>query len=511
LAYVGNSPALKYASFAVQHFTTSATTSYSLDHAVANENDIRLVINNVIQQPGSGKAYTASATTLTLSAATAGTDTMYCVFLGKAVQTVVPPAGSVTGSTLADDVISAQSALGAAPADTDEFLVSDSGTLKRVDYSYVKSTVVNRPNAQPIIINGNMDVWQRGTATVTTTGDYVGVDRFKISEDTDGSFSTERHTMSNAEFTTTGFGYALQADCTGTDASIGASQTAEITQKIEAQNLQLLQYGTSNAKNLTLSFWVKSSKTGTYCVAIRKRDTTSYDIPIEYSISSADTWEKKVLNISPTAGSTSFITSAAGAITNDNGDGLHVTFCLAIGSNFQGTNNTWVAASKLCTSNQVNWMDSTSNDFYLTGVQLEVGEYTSATIPPFQHETYAENLIRCMRYFQTPIFNKDTQGTNEEYAVFGTGVYSSSSYFRCPRPLPVEMRINPSLVSSSGTNYFFILAGANDDINDLAIFPDSNYKTAWVYNSDEASGTAGQAGILMGNNASAYAWLNAEL
>jgi len=205
--------------------------------------------------------------------------------------------------------------------------------------------------------------------------------------------------MSIAELNTTGFGYALQANCTGTDASIGASQTAEITQKIEAQNLQLLQYGTSNAKNLTLSFWVKSSKTGTYCVAIRKRDTTSYDIPIEYSISSADTWEKKVLNISPTAGSTSFITSSAGAITNDNGDGLHVTFCLAIGSNYHGTNNTWVAATKLSTSNQVNWMDSTDNNFYLTGVQLEVGEYTSATIPPFQHETYAENLRRCMRYF----------------------------------------------------------------------------------------------------------------
>ena len=257
-----------------------------------------------------------------------------------------------------------------------------------------------RPNAQALIINGNMDVWQRGTGTVTTTGDYVGVDRYKISEDTDGSYSTQRHTMSNAEFNTTGFSYALQADCTGTDASIGATQSAEITQKIEAQNCQVLQYGTSNAKNLTLAFWVKSSKTGTYCVAIRKRDTTSYDIPIEYSISSADTWEKKVINISPTAGSTSFITSSAGAITNDNGEGLFVTFCLAIGSNYHGTNNTWAAATKLSTSNQVNWMDSTDNNFYLTGVQLEVGEYTSATIPPFQHESYGDNLIRCYRYFE---------------------------------------------------------------------------------------------------------------
>ena len=100
MPYIGNIPAEKYASFDVQHFTTSATTGYTLSHAVANENDIRLVINNVVQQPGSSYAYTASGTTLTLSSATSGTDTMYCVFLGKAVQTVTPPAGSVTESMI---------------------------------------------------------------------------------------------------------------------------------------------------------------------------------------------------------------------------------------------------------------------------------------------------------------------------------------------------------------------------------------------------------------------------
>ena len=105
MGYVGNSPALKYTSFAVQHFTTSATTGYTLDHAVNNENDIRLVINNVVQQPGSGKAYTATGTTLTLSAATTSSDTMYCVFLGKAVQTVNPGAGSVGTSQLATDAV----------------------------------------------------------------------------------------------------------------------------------------------------------------------------------------------------------------------------------------------------------------------------------------------------------------------------------------------------------------------------------------------------------------------
>jgi hypothetical protein len=102
MSYIGNSPALKYASFAVQHFTTSATTSYSLSNSVANENELALFINNVRQQPGSSYAYTAAGTTLTLSAATTSSDTMYCVFIGKAVQTVVPPDGSVGTSQLAD-------------------------------------------------------------------------------------------------------------------------------------------------------------------------------------------------------------------------------------------------------------------------------------------------------------------------------------------------------------------------------------------------------------------------
>ena len=102
MAYQGNQPALSYTSFAVQHFTTSATTSYTLDYSVANENEIRLVINNVVQQPGSSYAYTASGTTLTLSAATSATDTMYAVFLGKAVQTLNPPNASVGTSQLVD-------------------------------------------------------------------------------------------------------------------------------------------------------------------------------------------------------------------------------------------------------------------------------------------------------------------------------------------------------------------------------------------------------------------------
>ena len=161
MAYLGNSPARSFISFERQVFTiVNSQTAYTLNHSVTNENDIRLVVNNIVQEPGSGKAYTASGTTLTLSAALVnGTDEMYCVYLGRATATEAPGAGSVGTSQLAsdavteakiadgavesehlnDNVISGQTALGATPADTDEILISDAGTLKRVDYSYLKS------------------------------------------------------------------------------------------------------------------------------------------------------------------------------------------------------------------------------------------------------------------------------------------------------------------------------------------------------------------------------------
>ena len=140
MAYIGIQPAEKFTSFATQEFSTSATTSYTLDHAVANENEIALFVNNVRQQPGSGKAYTASGTALTLSAATASTDTMYCIFLGRALQTVTPATNSITAAMVGNDLISGKTALTATPATTDELLISDAGTFKRIDASLMSNT-----------------------------------------------------------------------------------------------------------------------------------------------------------------------------------------------------------------------------------------------------------------------------------------------------------------------------------------------------------------------------------
>jgi hypothetical protein len=187
MAYIGPEPAESFTSFATQEFSTSATTSYTLDHAVANENEIALFVNNVRQQPGSGKAYTATGTALTLSAATASTDTMYCVFLGRALQTVTPATNSITAAMVGNDLISGKDALTSAPASTDELLISDAGVLKRIDVSLVGGD--NTP-AFRAFLNSNKTM----SDATTTKVDTFGTEDF----DTDNNFASSRFTPTTA-------------------------------------------------------------------------------------------------------------------------------------------------------------------------------------------------------------------------------------------------------------------------------------------------------------------------
>ena len=196
MPYIGNTPADKFLTLAKQNFSTSATTSYTLDSAVSSTQDIALFINNVRQSPVD--AYTVSGTALTLTSATAGTDEMYCVFLGKTVGTVSPASNSVTtamiqanavtGAKLNTDVISAQTALGAAPADTDELLVSDAGVLKRVDYSYLKGGD-NTPAFMAVM--GSDDSLANSTFTKATFDTEVF--------DTDSAFASNKFTVPSGE------------------------------------------------------------------------------------------------------------------------------------------------------------------------------------------------------------------------------------------------------------------------------------------------------------------------
>lgn len=243
-----------------------------------------------------------------------------------------------------------------------------------------------------LIINGAMQVAQRGTSAVSVGSGTYRLDRFSVNKSNDGAYTVEQSTDAPTGFTT-----SLKAQVTTADTSLSAAQNAFIYQSIEAQNLQHLNYGTSDALTVTLSFWVKSSKTGVYTASLYKPDNTGYMFTQEYTISSANTWEKKTITITPTAGGTSFITTSGGAIANDNGSGIDVNFNLAFGSTFNGgTSGSWSSTTAdYSTTNAVNWMDSTSNNFYLTGVQLEIGDAT-----PFEHEGFGTTLRKCKRYYE---------------------------------------------------------------------------------------------------------------
>ena len=310
------------------------------------------------------------------------------------------------------------------------------------DDSVANVKMANIVQSKNAIINGDMQICQRGTSF--TSNGYT-LDRYTMDESTDGAVTVTQDTDVPSGY---GFAKSLKVDCTTADASIGAAQYCGFTQLIEGQNLQYLKYGTSSAQTLTLSFWVKSVKTGTYCVRFVKEagSGTRYECPIEYTISSASTWEKKTITLTPSAGSTSLITAANGAIVNSNASGFRVFFALAVGSNFHATNNTWVAGSdKLGTSNQVNFLDSTSNDFWITGIQLEAGD----TASEFEFLPYDLNWLRCFRYCLA--IGNAPGGTTYNYADNSIiGYYYNGTDFYPNYFYPVPMRATPG-VTFSGT------------------------------------------------------------
>ena len=324
--------------------------------------------------------------------------------------------------------------------------------------------VENNAHFKNLVINGDFRIFQRASSsTAVGNGTYSTADRFKTNNSSDGAATSEQHTMSDAERATTGHSFAWQLDCGTADGTIAANQSFYFRHFIEAQNCSGLGYGSSAAKTLTLSFWVKSAKTGTYSCTVEKDDSTKYLLPLEYAISSADTWEFKTLVISPTAGSTSLITGSAGDITQDNGKGITLYWWLAAGSDITGgTNNTWGSnTDNLTTTNQVNWLDSTSNDFYITGIQLEVG----STASDFEHLPYDINLQRCQRYYQQI---PNTASTSwQAYPLWGVNANVMSTRLQ----LPVVMRSNPTgaFVGTRNTDFKVYYNGGYQTLTNEAV------------------------------------------
>jgi hypothetical protein len=247
------------------------------------------------------------------------------------------------------------------------------------------ANITNNLSNRNLIINGAMQVAQRGTSfsSVTATGTFP-VDRFIFHV---GSLGTWTLSQSTDVPTGQGFANSIKCDVTTANTSPSGLSYARIDQRLEGQDLQAFCKGTSNAKQFAVSFWVKSPKTGTHILELQDGDNTR-TISKAYTVSSADTWEKKELIIDA---------DTTGAFGNDSGKSLTVAWWLSAGTDYKsGTLATsWVSptnANRIV--GQVNVADNTANNFYLTGVQLEVGSVST----DFEHRSFEEEEHRCFRY-----------------------------------------------------------------------------------------------------------------
>ena len=339
-----------------------------------------------------------------------------------------------------------------------------------------------------IIINGDMSIAQRATSvTGITSGAYRTADRFYLNMGTAGTWT---NTISTDVPTGQGFAKSFKLDCTTANASLSAGSYMTIQQRFEGQNLQYLKKGTSSAESLTLSFWVKSNKTGTY-IALLKDNDNGRDISKSYTISSADTWEKKTITY---AGDTT------GALGNDNGASLMVYFWLVAGSTYQsGSLQTSWDSTDDSAVGQVNLADSTSNEFYITGVQLEAGEVAS----DFEFLPHDVNLRRCQRYcFSEP--------AGDAYHLICNGFYPNTSLFIGIIYLPTTMRGEPSITTSGSfqTASTSDKTASNFTSTDNAV---SNINAVQI-RADVSSVTAGDgANLRNANDATAKFILSSEL
>ena len=274
-----------------------------------------------------------------------------------------------------------------------------------------------------LIMNGEMKVAQRGSVAALQTG-YGACDRFRLASNSAARFDTSQSTdVPSGQ----GFANSLKLDCSTADTSLAAGDYYLLQQLIEGQNLQQLLYGSSSAKQCTLSFWVKSPKTGIHNLEIESVDGGVFNIH-QYTIASANTWQ----NVKIT-----FDGYQTTAIANDNTSGMVINWWLLAGTTFSGGSysaNTWSSTNNKRAVGQVNVADSTSNNFYLTGVQLEVGD--NAT--PFEHEPHETTLRKCQRYYYS--FKTDNQnGLSIMHQDRLTNGYIGSLH------MPTEMRVAPTV------------------------------------------------------------------
>jgi len=354
--------------------------------------------------------------------------------------------------------------------------------------------VTNRPNGKPLVINGDMQVAQRSTSTTGITGGgYYTIDRMKVDLNDNGTWT---HTQSTDVPTGQGFANSWKLDNTTADTSVAAGSYHLTRYLFEGQDLQLLKKGTSSAEKVTVSFWIKATVTGTYIAELFDVDN-SRQISQAYTVSSANTWENKVL---------SFVADTTGALGDDNGSSFAVQLWLGAGSNFSsGTlSTTWTSSTNANRAvGQVNGASSTDNNIYITGLQMEVGEYDATTIPPFQHESFGDSLQRCQRYYYHWV-----SGASK---TFLAGGYYNANLFAGSFQFPTTMRTAPTLDYATGTNYYGAFAGNAFDAIDVLSAVRMHENGGGIDTGTGTAGTQGNGGVLATNDSSSSVAFTAEL
>ena len=293
------------------------------------------------------------------------------------------------------------------------------------------TVALDRKTATPLIINGDMAIDQRNSgASLTITGNNVSCDRWKFQVSQASKLTSEQNDSSGLA----NFNNYMRI----TTASAHTPATDEffiVKQNIEGQNMTFLNFGSSDAQAITLGFYVRSSLTGTFGGAVYNQ-AGNRNHPFSYTISSANTWEFKTVNISG---------DTTGTWQKDNAIGMTLLFSLGANATRLNTAGTWTATYSTGATGQVNMIETGSATWDVTGVQLEVGTFDANSIPPFQFEDRATSLARCQRYFQILNHDADTIYIN---AMGSTGITVSSS---TTLPYMTQMRTDPT-TSISFTN-----------------------------------------------------------
>ena len=356
-------------------------------------------------------------------------------FVAESGATVRTSLGLGTAAVLDTGISNTNVAKFTSGASDDDFLRIDGTSIEGRSASELLSDVganaVLRPNAQSYIINGDMRHSQRSTSTTgvgATANEYAGADRWQTSPNaTAGRLTQTQDTDVPAGY---GFSFSTKLACTTADTSIASTEYLQFRQHIEGQNVQSLDFGTSNATTLTVAFWVKGNASATYTCSLT---TQSGDKQVSQRFSVTTSWAKVILN---------YPADTSTAIVNSNASGFQLSLWLHAGSAFtSGTQNTdaWASSTNanISNSSDTSFFDATSRTFFITGVQLEAGTYTSATIPKFQFEDHGTSLARCQRYFYL------IAGDDNDYPV-STIVSMGATQFHAPINFPTTMRAVPT-------------------------------------------------------------------